>query len=128
MSAANAMHRNTVDRNLKEEVVLKTARRAGWLQFRPNCNSCRLEETDSQSWTQNMPQGSDRVGHQHLAARKWWVTDSQLVPWTDEELNNSADAFKLEKMYLTDVGSDAVAVFDLISSQDFLLTGRKGSS
>ena len=30
-----------------------------------------------------------------------------------KELTNSADAFKPEKLYLTDVSSDAVAVFDI---------------
>lgn len=102
LQAARQMHSRMVELNEKESTILRCMRQAGWFRFRPDSQGL-LQDCGSQSWCQNMPEGSDKLGSEHLKDRSRWVDETGRVrPFSEEEKKavQTGMAFETEASYL----------------------------
>ena len=123
VQAALSMHAQMVAQNQQEETVLRTARQAGWLHYRPNLETGKLDLASEQEWAKKFPEGSDRVGSDVFRFRNAWVQDGQVVPFTEEEMSDPSivAGFQTEAQYIMDEVRRVEAGFELDLQPGFWL-------
>ncbi len=77
---AQAMHKRMVQLNRDSQAALAEARATGWLTYRPNAQTGRLELAADQAWAKALTEGSSRMGPEFRKNRHSKVFNGVPLP------------------------------------------------
>ena len=90
LQTAQAMHNRFVDLNETRQAVLAERRACGWLHWRPNAQSGKLELAEEQPWTHPLTEGSSRMGPEFRKRRSSFVEAGVPLALTSTALKEGA--------------------------------------